>query len=356
MPLIAGMFSSIGPEPESKPQAPSSSARRYACAASVTRKAIAQIDGPCKRAKRCANESGSELMMKLMSPCRYSVTRLWRWRAIGTNPSFSNSAPSAAGSGAAYSMNSKPSVPIGLDVSWLPIAVAPLPWFYSSQCAAIGRADDCNRGPLSDDLGNNMPINNETVALNVDNRPGQDGSSHSRGAAERRAIDQPGGGRPSVTVAIAVPATNSPPGEAGRDPPVRGAGGPVPGRTRTARLRQRAAGETRGDAARRFQGTRAGLAGGGGLLCDDRRNGLSVAGPRRGSAAFLAFRDGAAADATGCDRREIELCAGPDQGHDRPAAAPAWRVIAPVHRVRLRPGARFVQSVAWRSRCRGNGP
>src|SRR5882757_9105393 len=225
MPLIAGMFSSIGPEPESKPQAPSSSARRYACAASVTRKAIAQIDGPCKRAKRCANESGSELMMKLMSPCRYSVTRLWRWRAIGTNPSFSNSAPSAAGSGAAYSMNSKPSVPIGLDVSWLPIAVAPLPWFYSSQCAAIGRADDCNRGPLSDDLGNNMPINNETVALNVDNRPGQDGSSHSRGAAERRAIDQPGGGRPSVTVAIAVPATNSPPGEAGRDPPVRGAGG-----------------------------------------------------------------------------------------------------------------------------------
>ena len=31
--------------------------------------AIAQIDGPCTRAKLCANEPGSAFRMKLMSPC-----------------------------------------------------------------------------------------------------------------------------------------------------------------------------------------------------------------------------------------------------------------------------------------------
>src|SRR5688572_28964253 len=42
------------------------------------------------------------------------MTFLWRWRATALNPMRSNSPPSAAGSGAAYSTNSKPSVPIGL--------------------------------------------------------------------------------------------------------------------------------------------------------------------------------------------------------------------------------------------------
>ena len=70
---------------------------------------------PVRRAKRCANESGSALTMKLISPWRYSITFLWRCRAIGLKPMRSNSAPMAAGSGAAYSMNSKPSVPMGLS-------------------------------------------------------------------------------------------------------------------------------------------------------------------------------------------------------------------------------------------------
>src|SRR5690242_9294547 len=51
--------------------------------------------------------------MKLTSPCLYSRTSLWRWRATALNPMRSKTAPSAFGSGAAYSTNSKPSVWIG---------------------------------------------------------------------------------------------------------------------------------------------------------------------------------------------------------------------------------------------------
>ena len=54
-----------------------------------------------------------------MPPWRYSVTALWRWWAIAWKPICRNSAPIAAGSGAAYSMNSKPSVPIGLASWWV---------------------------------------------------------------------------------------------------------------------------------------------------------------------------------------------------------------------------------------------
>src|SRR5882762_6656480 len=76
---------------------------------------MAQMEGPCRRAKRCANESGSALMMKLISPCRYRVTFFCRWRAMAAKPIVSNTRPTAAGSGAAYSMKSNPSVPIGLS-------------------------------------------------------------------------------------------------------------------------------------------------------------------------------------------------------------------------------------------------
>src|SRR5258706_13212746 len=76
---------------------------------------MAQMDGPCRRANRCAKESGSALMMKLIWPCRYRVTFLCRCRAMAANPIVSNTWPNAAGSGAAYSMNSNPSVPIGLS-------------------------------------------------------------------------------------------------------------------------------------------------------------------------------------------------------------------------------------------------
>ena len=53
--------------------------------------------------------------MKLTPPWRYSVTFLCRCLAIATKPMLSNKQPSAAGSGAAYSTNSKPSVPIGFS-------------------------------------------------------------------------------------------------------------------------------------------------------------------------------------------------------------------------------------------------
>src|SRR6218665_701380 len=76
---------------------------------------MAQTLGPCWRAKRWAKLSGSALMMKLIWPWRYSVTALWRWRATGLKPRLTNTRPMACGSGAANSMNSKPSVPMGLS-------------------------------------------------------------------------------------------------------------------------------------------------------------------------------------------------------------------------------------------------
>ena len=84
---------------------------------------MAQMLGPCRRAKRWAKLSGSALMMKLISPWRYRVTFLWRWRATAAKPMRSNSWPMAWGSGAAYSMNSKPSVPMGLS-QWAAAGVA----------------------------------------------------------------------------------------------------------------------------------------------------------------------------------------------------------------------------------------
>jgi hypothetical protein len=52
---------------------------------------MAQAEGPCARAKPCANESASALMMKLMSPCACRVTFFERWRATTGNPNRSNS-------------------------------------------------------------------------------------------------------------------------------------------------------------------------------------------------------------------------------------------------------------------------
>src|SRR4051812_16752543 len=76
---------------------------------------MAHTLGPCRRAKRCANESGSAFSTKLISPWRESVTFLWRWGAIAVKPIRSKICAMAAGSGAAYSMNSKPSVPAGFS-------------------------------------------------------------------------------------------------------------------------------------------------------------------------------------------------------------------------------------------------
>src|SRR5262245_31023490 len=115
MPSILGMLSSMGPAVAGPGFAPRSSARRYAFAASFTRNAMAHADGPCVRANACPNESGSALMMKLMSPWACSVTFFERCRATAGKPSRSNKVRSSSASGAVYSTNSNPSVPIGLS-------------------------------------------------------------------------------------------------------------------------------------------------------------------------------------------------------------------------------------------------
>src|SRR6266436_2257761 len=68
MPSMQGMLSSMGPALCGPRLAPSSRARRNAPAASRTRNAMAQADGPCARAKDCAKDCASALMMKLISP------------------------------------------------------------------------------------------------------------------------------------------------------------------------------------------------------------------------------------------------------------------------------------------------
>src|SRR5260221_13298083 len=78
---------------------------------------MAQTVGPCPRAKPCATVSGSPLTMEFTSPWRNSETSLERCLATFTKPMLSNSRPSASGSGAVYSTNSKPSVPMGFVVS-----------------------------------------------------------------------------------------------------------------------------------------------------------------------------------------------------------------------------------------------
>jgi hypothetical protein len=70
MPLMAGMFSSIGPAVDSTTQAPILRARVQAAAASFTRKAMAQTEGPCRRVKACGKPSLSALRMKFTSPWR----------------------------------------------------------------------------------------------------------------------------------------------------------------------------------------------------------------------------------------------------------------------------------------------
>src|SRR5713226_9568567 len=76
---------------------------------------MAHAEGPCSRANAWANESFSALMMKLTSPWVCRVTFFDRCRATTGKPSRSNRMRNSCGSGAVYSTNSKPSVPIGFD-------------------------------------------------------------------------------------------------------------------------------------------------------------------------------------------------------------------------------------------------
>src|ERR1700754_3091515 len=138
MPTMAGMFSSIGPTLPRCGSAPSATARANAAAASATRNPIAHTDGPCAAANRWPKEYGSALMMKLMSPWECSVTFLLRWRAVTGKPRRSKRLRSSCGSGAVYSTNSKPSVPIGLLWGLL----GGLPWVLLEEVAAISGLRD----------------------------------------------------------------------------------------------------------------------------------------------------------------------------------------------------------------------
>src|SRR4030095_7565450 len=75
---------------------------------------MAQTEGPCACANCWPKEPCSAFMTKLMSPCECSVTFLLRCRATTGKPRRSNRLRSNCGSGAVYSTNSNPSVPIGL--------------------------------------------------------------------------------------------------------------------------------------------------------------------------------------------------------------------------------------------------
>src|SRR5436305_842887 len=98
----------INAEPESFAQAFARAHGPSACAMAFRVRDAA-------RAFRRAKDSGSALMMKLIPPWRWSVTFFERWRATAGKPSRSKSVRSSCGSGAVYSTNSKPSVPMGLS-------------------------------------------------------------------------------------------------------------------------------------------------------------------------------------------------------------------------------------------------
>ena len=111
------MFSSITSTCAGTAQAPRSSARWYAARASRTRKHTAVITGVSDGCTLRGNALTCELMMMFMLPCRNSSTSRERCRAIGRKPIVSSTWPSACGRLVAYSTNSMPSRPRGLETS-----------------------------------------------------------------------------------------------------------------------------------------------------------------------------------------------------------------------------------------------
>jgi len=100
------------------------------------------------QARKALREESARVMMKLMSPCRYSVTRLCGGARSGNKPQFLEQRTQRPLDRAPrYSMNSKPSVPIGWTYSWLPIRLRLCRGSTAPRCRDR-RADDCNRGPL----------------------------------------------------------------------------------------------------------------------------------------------------------------------------------------------------------------
>ena len=107
---IAGMRISPGPIALSKRAECSAVARLTARTASLLPMPMAQTDGPCVEKRACANESGCEFRIKLISPCLYSTTSLVRCLPAHRKPSCSSKAPSAFAD-AASTANSRNEMP-----------------------------------------------------------------------------------------------------------------------------------------------------------------------------------------------------------------------------------------------------
>src|SRR6476469_4411136 len=69
--------------------------------------------------------------MKLISPWRWRVTSLRLWRATAGKPIFVNRSRRSCGSGAVYSTNSNPSVPIGFSRPSGPFSATAVAMFLS---------------------------------------------------------------------------------------------------------------------------------------------------------------------------------------------------------------------------------
>src|SRR5258708_39251506 len=101
-------------------------------------------------------------MMKLQSPCLCKVTFLLLCRATSGNPILVNSERRSSVSGAVYSTNSKPSVPIGFSrpravFSATLVAISSLLW----RPTALGAAAFQGRG----DCGNQFAGHKEGLSL-----------------------------------------------------------------------------------------------------------------------------------------------------------------------------------------------
>jgi len=86
------------------------------------------------------NASGCALTMRFMVPWRYSITSRERWRATAAKPIFWSSAPKAWGCDVAYSMNSMPSIPRGLEGSGMGSLMAMEHLVARGGCAAARNA------------------------------------------------------------------------------------------------------------------------------------------------------------------------------------------------------------------------
>ncbi len=110
-----------------------------------------QAEGPCSAAKYDATLFDSLLTMKLMSPCRYSVTSLERCFATRVKPSISNTGSRTPGADDANSTNSKPMSPIGLSKrSGIVMLLVPIQCSIDTSASVPGSAPTIRRSVAAD--------------------------------------------------------------------------------------------------------------------------------------------------------------------------------------------------------------